>query len=51
MLLAIQPGVFNLAVRMLGNREDAADARLGHDGRGRALGLEGAEQLLGAVLH
>ena len=25
-LLAIQPGVFNLAVRMLGNREDAADA-------------------------
>ena len=26
MLLAIQPGVFNLAVRMLGNRDDAADA-------------------------
>jgi RNA polymerase sigma factor (sigma-70 family) len=26
LLLAIQPGVFNLAVRMLGNREDAADA-------------------------
>jgi RNA polymerase sigma factor (sigma-70 family) len=26
MLLAVQPGVFNLAVRMLGNREDAADA-------------------------
>jgi RNA polymerase sigma factor (sigma-70 family) len=25
-LTAIQPGVFNLAVRMLGNREDAADA-------------------------
>ncbi len=25
-LVAIQPGVFNLAVRMLGNREDAADA-------------------------
>lgn len=25
-LLAIQPGVYNLAVRMLGNREDAADA-------------------------
>ncbi len=25
-LLAIQPGVFNLAVRMLGNRDDAADA-------------------------
>ena len=25
-LLAVQPGVFNLAVRMLGNREDAADA-------------------------
>jgi RNA polymerase sigma factor (sigma-70 family) len=26
LLLAIEPGVFNLAVRMLGNREDAADA-------------------------
>jgi len=26
LLLAIQPGVFNLSVRMLGNREDAADA-------------------------
>jgi RNA polymerase sigma factor (sigma-70 family) len=26
MLIAIQPGVFNLAVRMLGNRDDAADA-------------------------
>jgi RNA polymerase sigma factor (sigma-70 family) len=26
LLLAIQPGVFNLAVRMLGNREDASDA-------------------------
>jgi RNA polymerase sigma factor (sigma-70 family) len=26
LLLAIQPGVFNLAVRMLGNREDAADS-------------------------
>lgn len=26
MLVAIQPGVFNLAVRMLGNRDDAADA-------------------------
>jgi RNA polymerase sigma factor (sigma-70 family) len=26
MLRAIQPGVFNLAVRMLGNREDGADA-------------------------
>jgi RNA polymerase sigma factor (sigma-70 family) len=26
LLLAIQPGVFNLALRMLGNREDAADA-------------------------
>jgi RNA polymerase sigma factor (sigma-70 family) len=26
LLLAIQPGVFNLAVRMLGNREDARDA-------------------------
>jgi RNA polymerase sigma factor (sigma-70 family) len=25
-LVAIQPGVFNLAVRMLGNRDDAADA-------------------------
>ncbi len=25
-LLGIQPGVFNLAVRMLGNRDDAADA-------------------------
>jgi RNA polymerase sigma factor (sigma-70 family) len=25
-LMAIQPGVFNLAVRMLGNREDGADA-------------------------
>lgn len=25
-LMAIQPGVFNLSVRMLGNREDAADA-------------------------
>ncbi len=25
-LVAIQPGVYNLAVRMLGNREDAADA-------------------------
>lgn len=25
-LLTIQPGVFNLAVRMLGNRDDAADA-------------------------
>ena len=25
-VVAIQPGVFNLAVRMLGNREDAADA-------------------------
>ena len=25
-LLAVQPGVFNLALRMLGNREDAADA-------------------------
>jgi len=25
-LLAIQPGVFNLSVRMLGNREDASDA-------------------------
>jgi RNA polymerase sigma factor (sigma-70 family) len=25
-LLAIQPGVFNLSVRMLGNRDDAADA-------------------------
>jgi RNA polymerase sigma factor (sigma-70 family) len=26
LLLAIQPGVFNLAMRMLGNRDDAADA-------------------------
>jgi RNA polymerase sigma factor (sigma-70 family) len=26
LLLAIQPGVFNLSVRMLGNRDDAADA-------------------------
>ena len=26
LLLAVQPGVFNLAVRMLGNRDDAADA-------------------------
>jgi RNA polymerase sigma factor (sigma-70 family) len=26
LLLAIQPGVYNLAVRMLGNRDDAADA-------------------------
>jgi RNA polymerase sigma factor (sigma-70 family) len=26
LLLTIQPGVFNLAVRMLGNRDDAADA-------------------------
>ncbi len=26
LLMHIQPGVFNLAVRMLGNREDAADA-------------------------
>jgi len=26
LLAAIQPGVFNLAVRMLGNRDDAADA-------------------------
>lgn len=26
LLLTIQPGVFNLAIRMLGNREDAADA-------------------------
>jgi RNA polymerase sigma factor (sigma-70 family) len=26
MLLAIQPGVFNLAVRMLGNRDDGGDA-------------------------
>ena len=26
LLLAIQPGVFNLAVRMLGNRDDAADS-------------------------
>ncbi len=25
-LLAVQPGVFNMAVRMLGNRDDAADA-------------------------
>ena len=25
-LLAVQPGVYNLAVRMLGNRDDAADA-------------------------
>ena len=25
-LIALQPGVYNLAVRMLGNREDAADA-------------------------
>ena len=25
-LLSIQPGVYNLAVRMLGNRDDAADA-------------------------
>jgi RNA polymerase sigma factor (sigma-70 family) len=26
LLLTIQPGVFNLAIRMLGNRDDAADA-------------------------
>ncbi|MES2821121.1 MAG: RNA polymerase sigma factor [Pseudomonadota bacterium] len=26
LLLAIQPGIYNLAVRMLGNRDDAADA-------------------------
>jgi RNA polymerase sigma factor (sigma-70 family) len=26
LLLSIQPGVFNLAIRMLGNRDDAADA-------------------------
>ena len=26
LLAAIQPGVYDLAVRMLGNRDDAADA-------------------------
>jgi hypothetical protein len=28
-LVGIQPGIYNLAVRMLGNRDDAADAASG----------------------